>query len=111
VTRDDLFNMVWHAAPATKFLVGRKSMREMVKRIVGSWQVSSLRPSDRDTQASYAASLMFDATASQYSTLWLLLFQALLTFAIQALIEWWFASAEIRTLIIAWQQDIYHERH
>jgi len=111
MTREELFERLWESAPVLKFLLGKKGMREMMRRIIGAWQVNTLRPSERGTEASYAARLMFDAAASQYSTIWLLLFQALLTFAIQALIEWWFASAETRTLIIAWQQDIYHERH
>jgi len=108
VTKDDLFNRVWHEAPATKYLIGRRGMGEMLERIVSAWQVSRLLPTDeRDPNASHVAAEMFDQVASQYSFIWLLLFQALLSFAIQALIEWWFSSAEVRTVLIAWHSEAH----
>ena len=112
MTKDDLFNRVWNDAPAAKYLIGRRGMREMVGRIVSAWQIARLIPTDdRDPDASQAATEMFDSVASQYSFVWLIVFQALLSFAIQALLEWWFSSAEVRTVMIAWQQETQHERN
>lgn len=106
MTKEDLLNRVWQAAPATKFLIGRRGMAEMLDRIASAWQVSRLIPTDgRDPDASHVAAEMFDSVASQYSFIWLIVFQALLSFAIQALLEWWFSSAEVRTVMIAWHEE------
>lgn len=80
----------------------------MLDRIASAWQVSRLIPTDeRDPDASNIAYEMFEQVASQYSFIWLIVFQALLSFAIQALLEWWFSSAEVRTVMIAWHSEAY----
>ena len=108
MTKDDLINRVWHDAPATKYLMGRRGMSEMLDRIVSAWQVSRLLPTDdRAPDASNVAYEMFEQVSSQYSFVWLIVFQALLSFAIQALLEWWFSSAEVRTTVIAWHSEAY----
>jgi len=112
VTKNDLINRVWHDAPATKYLMGRRGMGEMLDRIVSAWQISRLIPADdRDPDASHVAYEMFEQVSSQYSFVWIIVFQALLSFAIQALLEWWFSSAEVRTVMIAWHQEKHLERH
>jgi hypothetical protein len=112
VTKDDLFNRVWNDAPAAKYLIGRRGMREMTGRIVSAWQIARLIPTDdRDPDASHVAAEMFDSVAAQYSFVWMIVFQALLSFAIQSLLEWWFSSSEVRTVMIAWQQETQHERN
>jgi len=111
VTKDDLFNRVWNDAPASKYLIGRRGMREMLDSIVSAWQVGRLIPTDdRDPDASHVAYEMFEQVSSQYSFVWMIVFQALLSFAIQALLEWWFSSAEVRTVMIAWHEEKYIER-
>lgn len=110
MTKDDLFERVWKQAPPAKFFVGRRGFREVVERVVDVWQSSALRPSDRGNDASYSARLMIDAVSARYSTIWLILFQALITFAVQALIEWWFASSEVRSVMTSWQQELHNER-
>ncbi len=80
----------------------------MVGRVVSAWQIGRLIPTDdRDPDASHVAAEMFDQVASQYSFIWLIVFQSLLSAAIQALLEWWFASAEVRTVMIAWHEEAY----
>ena len=84
----------------------------MIERIVSSWQTMRLLPSDKkNADASGIAAEMLGSVGSQYSFVWMIVFQALLSFAIQALLEWWFSSAEVRTVMISWQQEMQSERN
>lgn len=108
MTRDELFDKLWDKAPATKYVMGQQRMRLMVDRIVANWRTADLMPRDQPVNASLIADETLRVVGDTYGFIWMIVFQALLSFAIQALIEWWFQSAEVREVIGEWQRSSNH---
>ena len=81
----------------------------MVERIIAAWEPAALRPTERRVEASEVAGRIHDRVAGQYGTIWLLVFQALISIAIQVLIDWWFSSVVTRTIIAQWHGDLSDE--
>ena len=51
---------------------------------------------------------MTDQVSESYGFIWTIVFQGLVSLAIQLLIKWWFESVEVRAAIIEWQGEANH---
>lgn len=107
--RESMIEDVWQYLPARKYFAGRACVAEMVERIIAAWQPSRLIPSDKGVDASHVAAEINEQVSSQYGTIWLIVFQALISIAIQYLIELWFASVVARSTIVSWCGDLRDE--
>ena len=107
--KENIIEDVWQYLPPTKYLLGRRGVATMVERIVAAWEPSRLLPCERPVDASNAARDMYERVSDTYGTIWLIVFQALLSIAIQWLIDRWFASVVTRTIIIQWHGDLSDE--
>ena len=108
--KDNLIEDVWQHLPPSKYLLGRKGVSQLVERIVAAWEPTALLPTDRAVEASEVAGRIHERVAGQYGTIWLIVFQALISIAIQVLIDWWFASVVTRTIIVQWHGDLSDEQ-
>ena len=107
--KDNLIEDVWLCLPPSKFLLGRKGVATMVERIIAAWEPAALLPTGSPIYTSDVASRIHDRVAGQYGTIWLLVFQALISIAIQILIDWWFAGIVTRTIITQWHGELGDE--
>lgn len=107
--KENLHEDVWQYLPPLKYLLGRRGVRQMVERIIAAWEPSTLLPTERPVEASAAAERMYERVSGQYGTIWLIVFQALISIAIQVLIDWWFASVVTRSIIVSWHGDLSDE--
>ena len=107
--KENLIEDVWQYLPPTKYLLGRRGVATMVENIVREWEPSRLLPTEKPVDASHAARDIYDRVSSRYGTIWLLVFQALLSIAIQVIIDWWFSSVVTRTIIVQWNGDLSDE--
>ena len=108
MTRQDLFERFWRELPVIKFFLGRKNAYELLEKIVRAWQTKKLLPTEAFPDASTAAVEMTDQVSESYGFIWTIVFQGLVSLAIQLLIKWWFESVEVRAAIIEWQGEANH---
>lgn len=107
--KDNLIEDVWQYLPPTKYLLGRRGVATMVENIIKEWEPSRLLPTEKPVDASHAARDIYERVSSRYGTIWLIVFQALLSIAIQVIIDWWFASVVTRSIIVSWHGDLSDE--
>jgi hypothetical protein len=107
--KDNLIEDVWQYLPPSKYLLGRKGVATMVERIIAAWEPAALLPTDRPVEASEVAGRIHERVSGQYGTIWLIVFQALISIAIQVLIDWWFAGVVTRTIITQWHGELVDE--
>lgn len=107
--KDNLIEDVWQYLPPSKYLLGRKGVSQLVERIIAAWEPAALLPTGSPIYTSDVASRIHDRVAGQYGTIWLLVFQALISIAIQILIDWWFAGIVTRTIITQWHGELGDE--
>ena len=108
MTRQDLFERFWRELPVIKVFLGRKNAYELLEKIVMEWQTTKLLPSESFPDASTVAVEMSERVSESYGFIWVIVFQGLISLAIQLLIKWWFESVEVRAAIIEWQGEINH---
>ena len=107
--KENLIEDVWQYLPPSKYLLGRRGVSQLVERIIAAWEPAALLPTDRAVEASEVAGRIHERVAGQYGTIWLIVFQALISIAIQVIIDWWFASVVTRTIIVQWHGDLSDE--
>ena len=88
--KQNLQHDVWNRLPASKYLLGRSRVAQLVERAVADWPMAQLAGcEDRDEQL-----LMGDAYAQrlarkEFGSVMVLLFIGLITALVQVLLEWW----------------------
>ena len=107
--KENLIEDVWQYLPPLKYLLGRRGVTTMVERIVAAWEPMALLPTERPVEASEVAGRIYERVAGQYGTIWLIVFQALISIAIQVLLDWWFASVVTRTIMVQWHGELADE--
>lgn len=107
--RENICEDVWQYLPARKYFIGREGVSRIVEQIIAEWQPSRLLPSGNLVEPSDVAAIIADRVSNQYGTIWLLVFQALISIAVQYLIDLWFQSVVVRTIIIGWHGDLARE--
>jgi hypothetical protein len=88
--KQNLQHDVWNRLPASKYLLGRRRVAQLVERAVADWPMAQLAGcEDREEQL-----LMGDAYAQrlarkEFGSVMVLLFIGLITALVQVLLEWW----------------------
>ena len=108
--RENICEDVWQYLPVRKYLLGRDGVSRIVEQIVAEWQPSRLLPSGNLVEPSDVAAIISDRVSRQYGVIWLWVFQALITVAIQYLVDLWFRSVVVRTVIVDWHGELADEQ-
>jgi hypothetical protein len=105
--KHNLTHDVWNRLPASKYLLGRRRVAQLVERAVADWPMAQLAGcEDREEQL-----LMGDAYAQrlarkEFGSVMVLLFIGLITALVQVLLEWWLLKNTYRGEFALWKAEL-----
>ena len=105
--KENLQHDVWNRLPASKYLLGRRRVAQLVERAVADWPMAQLAGcEDREEQL-----LMGDAYAQrlarkEFGSVMVLLFIWLITALVQVLLEWWLLKNTYRGEFALWKAEL-----
>jgi hypothetical protein len=105
--KQNLQHDVWNRLPASKYLLGRRRVAQLVERAVADWPMAQLAGcEDREEQL-----LMGDAYAQrlarkEFGSVMVLLFIGLITALVQVLLEWWLLKNTYRGEFALWKAEL-----
>lgn len=105
--QDNLKEDVWNRLPASKYLLGRRRVAELVERAVADWPMAQLAGCNGNEEQL----LMGDAYAQrlarkEFGSVMVLLFIGLVTALVQVLLEWWLLKNTYRGEFALWKSEL-----